>query len=60
MFEDQMYRAKINKKIDQNRFIIFFIDFGNDEIVDADEIFELPEDLKQVFLFQLILFNLHY
>ncbi|XP_026818102.1 uncharacterized protein LOC113557019 isoform X2 [Rhopalosiphum maidis] len=48
IFLDNMYRAKILKKVDHNRFYISFIDFGNDEIVHADEIFELPEELKKI------------
>lgn len=48
MFLNVMYRAKVIKKVDQNHFYISFIDFGNDEIVHADEIFELPEELKQI------------
>lgn len=51
IFLDNMYRAKILKKVDHNRFYISFIDFGNDETVYADEIFELPEELKKVIIF---------
>ncbi|KAL4141977.1 hypothetical protein QTP88_004511 [Uroleucon formosanum] len=48
MFEDAMYRAKILKKVDKNHFHISFIDFGNEETVNADDIFELPEELKKI------------
>lgn len=48
MFEGGMYRAEILKQIDENHFYISFIDFGNDETVNADEIYELPEELKKV------------
>ncbi|XP_022168298.1 uncharacterized protein LOC111032328 isoform X2 [Myzus persicae] len=48
MFEGGMYRAEILKQIDENHFYISFIDFGNDETVNADEIYELPEELKKI------------
>lgn len=51
MFEDEMYRAKILKKVDKNHFYISFIDFGNEETVNANDIFELPEELKKVIIF---------
>lgn len=56
MFEDAMYRAKILKKVDKNHFHISFIDFGNEETVNADDIFELPEELKKVIIFYNMLF----
>lgn len=46
-----MYRAKILKKVDNNHFYISFIDFGNEETVNSDDIFELPEELKKVIIF---------
>lgn len=51
IFENAMYRAKILKKVDNNQFYIYFIDFGNEETVYADDIFELPEELKKVLYF---------
>jgi len=48
MFEGGMYRAEILKKADENHIYISFIDFGNDTTVNADEIYELPEELKKV------------
>lgn len=51
MFDGLMSRAKILKKVDNNHFYISFIDFGNNETVDADEIFELPEELKKVVIY---------
>lgn len=52
MFSDNMtYRAKILKKVDNNSFYISFIDFGNEETVHVDDIFDLPEDLKKVVLY---------
>lgn len=47
MFEDIMYRARVLKKVDQD-YLISFIDFGNEEIVQDDAIFELPNELKNV------------
>lgn len=49
IFEGAMYRAKILKKVDKNNFYISFIDYGNEETVNADDIFELSEELKKVF-----------
>jgi len=51
MFENAMYRAKILKKVDNNHFYISFIDFGNEETVNADDIYELPEELIKVLYF---------
>ncbi|XP_029347622.1 uncharacterized protein LOC100166817 isoform X3 [Acyrthosiphon pisum] len=48
IFENTMYRAKILKKVDKNHFYISFIDFGNEETVNTDDIFELPEELKKI------------
>ncbi|KAE9524914.1 hypothetical protein AGLY_014964 [Aphis glycines] len=49
MFSDNMtYRAKVLKKVDYNSFYISFIDFGNEETVHVDDIFDLPEDLKKI------------
>lgn len=49
--DNMMYRAKVLKKVDNNSFYISFIDFGNEETVHIDDIFDLPEDLKTVVLF---------
>jgi len=59
MFDGVMCRAKILKKVDNNRFYISFIDFGNEEIVNADDIFELPGELKKVIIFyNIMLYNI--
>lgn len=43
-----MFRAKILKKLDQDLYSISFIDFGNEEIVPSNEIYELSDELKEV------------
>jgi len=43
-----MFRAKIIEKIDQNVCHILFIDFGNEEIVHINDIYELSDELKEV------------
>lgn len=48
LFEGYMYRAKILNQVDQNHYCISFIDFGNNEIVHVDTIFELSDNLKKV------------
>lgn len=49
IFEDVFCRAKVLKKVDKG-YLISFIDFGNDEIVNDDAIFELPEELQKVII----------
>jgi len=53
-----MFRAKIVEKIDQNFCHILFIDFGNEEIVHINDIYELSDELKVVsknILFKLVI-----
>lgn len=43
-----MYRAKILKIEDEKHYLLSFIDYGNEEVVHVDGIFELPDELKKV------------
>jgi hypothetical protein len=52
MFDGVLFRAKILKKEDKHLFRISFIDYGNEEIVLDDEIFELPDELKKVICYK--------
>jgi len=48
MFKEVMFRAKILKKVDEHHYHISFIDFGNEEIVHINNIYELSNELKKV------------
>lgn len=48
MYENVKSRAKILKKINEKQYYVSFLDFGNEEVVSVDHIFELPDDLKEV------------
>lgn len=39
-------RARIIDKID-NEYNVFYLDYGNTEVVASEDIFELPNDLKE-------------
>lgn len=56
MFDELLCRAKVLKKVDKGH-LISFIDFGNEEIVNDNAIFELSEELQKVLILQLILFK---
>lgn len=45
-FFKDLFRAKIIDIIDNIKFHVFYIDFGNLEIVHSSDIFELSEELK--------------
>lgn len=40
-------RATIIDKID-DKYKVFYIDYGNNELVNSDDIFELPDEFKKV------------
>lgn len=44
-FED-FYRAKILSVENNSDFNVFYIDFGNTEVVQSNNIFELSDDFK--------------
>lgn len=51
------YRAKILNITDNAKFHVSYIDFGNEEIMESSDIFELPDELKlQVYSKKLIYF----
>lgn len=43
-----MSRALILDKKDENLFDVLFIDFGNEETMHSNQIFELSDELKKV------------
>lgn len=43
-----MHRAKILEKKDQSHCYIVYIDFGNENTVHINDIFELPDEFKKV------------
>lgn len=47
-YDGMMSRALILDKKDQDHFFVSFIDFGNEETVHINQIFELSEELKKV------------
>lgn len=51
MFEGIMFRAKILENVTNYDYLIFFIDYGNKEVVNVNEIYELPDELLTVSMF---------
>lgn len=49
-FED-FYRAKIVNIGNNGEFNVFYIDFGNTEVVQSNNIFELSDDFKLKVIF---------
>lgn len=47
-YDDVMSRALILNQKNQDHYCISFIDFGNEENVHVNQIFELSEELKKV------------
>lgn len=43
----EFYRAEIKNIVDDKDIHIFYIDYGNTEVVQKQNIFELSEDLKK-------------
>jgi len=41
------YRAKIIRIVDNTDFHVFYIDFGNTEVVHLSDVFELSDTLKK-------------
>lgn len=52
-FED-FYRAKILNIGNNGDILVFYIDFGNTEVVQSNNIFELSDDLKLKVIFNYI------
>lgn len=46
-----LYRAKILKHNRTGTYTVFYIDYGNTEIVSSDVIYELDEELLKVIIF---------
>lgn len=42
----ELYRAKVLQIVDDVNFCVFYIDFGNTEVVKSSDIFELSDNLK--------------
>lgn len=42
----ELYRAKIIQNVDGVNFRVFYIDFGNTEVVESSNIFELSDNLE--------------
>lgn len=42
----ELYRAKIIQNVDGVNFRVFYIDFGNTEVVESTNIFELSDNLE--------------
>lgn len=47
-FESIMFRAEVVDQIDEDKFCVSFIDYGNKEDVHVDQIFEISDELKMV------------
>ncbi|VVC40574.1 Hypothetical protein CINCED_3A001375 [Cinara cedri] len=47
LYADIMHRAKVLKKKDESHYCVVYIDFGNEDTVTVDEIFELPDEFKK-------------
>lgn len=43
-----MYSRAVILGKNGNRYNVFYLDYGNKEIVDYEEIFELPKELEKV------------
>lgn len=47
--DNTIYRGKVLKEIDQNTFLIQYIDFGDKDNVSLSNIFEIPKYLMVVY-----------
>ncbi|XP_050525474.1 uncharacterized protein LOC126896591 isoform X2 [Daktulosphaira vitifoliae] len=47
-FDMTYYRGKVLKKEDTNRFKVYYIDFGNTEVVELKCVFELEDKYKEM------------
>ena len=47
LIDDNYYRA-IVKRIENEKLLIIYIDYGNGETVALDKLYDLSEELKQV------------
>lgn len=47
ILDDNYYRAIVTAVKDK-RIMIKYIDYGNDEEISTDKLFDLPEELKEV------------
>lgn len=62
--DDGFYRGKVLKKIDDNTYLIQYIDFGDKDNVPSSKIFEIPKDFMVINVltikvnYELTLFNI--
>lgn len=45
--DDNFYRA-IVKEINGDKFLLVYVDFGNEEVTDISRLYEMPNTLKAV------------
>jgi len=50
-YYDIQFRGKIIKRLNDGTYDVFYIDFGNTEVVQRQDVFELSEDLKRKVIF---------
>jgi hypothetical protein len=52
----KFFRGKILKNNNDGSYNIYYIDYGNEEKIPSNAIFELADELKKVFNFNFIIF----
>ena len=48
--DDNYYRVIVTK-VEGKKVLVKYIDYGNEEVVTLDKLFELPDELKEVNVF---------